>query len=247
MSKVGKITISSLIAIVTAVLIIIPITSCTTTTPTYEKYFDLQFERGGRAAMPENTLYAFTYAIEQGATTIETQLQMTKDGVVVTSHSPLLNPDITMDKKGNYVTGNEDIRTMNYSEVEQYNVGHIKKGTEYFKEFGKTQYEVDAKIPTLEELFKLIQDSGNKEIMLNLETELYPDPALGALYQNNVDKNVFVNNILNLVKKYNMENRIIIQSFDWSVFPIVDEFNPNILTAALWEEVGGPELGVGNL
>lgn len=247
MTKINKITVTSLVAIVIAVLIIIPVSSCNTTAATYEKYYDLEFHSGGRGAMPENSMYAFTYAIEQGATTIETQLQMTKDGVIVTSHNPLLNPDFVMDKNGNYVTGNEDIRTMNYAEVETYNIGHAKKNTEYYSKFGATQYEVDAKIPTLEELFKLVKDSGNDEIMLNLETKLYPDPALGVLYQNNVDKEMFVNKILDLAKQYNMEKRIVIQSFDWSVFPIIQKTNPNILTAALWEEIGGPQLGVGNL
>lgn len=215
MLKISKITITSLIAIIVAVLIVIPVSSCNITTAlTYEKYYDLEFHSGGKAAMPENTMYAFTYAIEQGATTIETQLQMTKDGVIVASHGPLLNQDFVMDKNGNYVTGNEDIRTMNYSDVATYNVGHAKKNTEYYSQFGATQYQIDAKIPTLEELFKLVQDSGNDEIMLNLETKLYPDPSLGVLYQNNVDKEVFVNKILDLAKQYNMEKRIVIQSFD---------------------------------
>ena len=167
-----------------AAFIIIPITSCSPAVTTYEKYYDLEFHRGGRGAMPENTLYAYTYAIEQGATTIEGDMQMTKDGVVVMSHNPILDPNITRDKNGNYITQELDIRTMNYAEVEQYNVGHIKPNTEYYKKFGTTQYEVDAKIPTLEELFKLVKDSGNKEIMFNLETKLYPDSRMGIYYQN---------------------------------------------------------------
>lgn len=236
MSKVSKITLTSLIAIVAAVLIIIPIVSCSDEATTYEKYYDLQFHRGGRAAMPENTLYAYNYAIETGATTIEGDMQMTKDGVVVMSHNPVLDPNITQDKNGKYITQELDIRTMNYSEVEQYNVGHIKKDTDYYKKFGTTQYEVDAKIPTLEELFKLVRDSGNKEIMLNLETKLYPDSRMGIYYQNNVNKEVFVNKILDLAKQYGMEKRLTIQSFDWGVFPLIKKANPNIRVAALWEE-----------
>lgn len=67
--------------------------------------FDFQSHRGGRDARPENTLYSYAYAMEIGATTIECDMQMTKDGVIVMSHNPILNPDITKDSKGNYVEG----------------------------------------------------------------------------------------------------------------------------------------------
>lgn len=214
MSKTIKMTFASLFAIVFAALIIVPIAACSGGSSTYDKYYDLEFHRGGRATMPENTLYSYTYSIEQGATTIEGDMQMTKDGVVVLSHSPILEPDITQDKNGNFITGIHDIRTMTYDEISQYNVGHIKKDSQYYQDYGSTRVEVDAKIPTLEELFKLVKDSGNKEIMMNLETKLYPDPRLDVLYQNNVNGETLVKKVLELAKQYEMEKRIVIQSFD---------------------------------
>lgn len=214
MKRKFKVFGASFFALVMAALIIIPITSCSPAVNTYEKYYDLEFHRGGRAALPENTLYAYTYAIEQGATTIEGDMQMTKDGVIVMSHSPFLESTNAMDKNGKYVTEALDIRTMDYDEVKQYNVGHINKNSDYYKKFGNTQYEVDAYIPTLEELLQLVKDSGNNEIMLNLETKLYPDPGTGRYYNNNVPTEKFVKTIIDIIKKYRMENRVVIQSFD---------------------------------
>src|SRR5450631_1852292 len=46
--------------------------------------------RGGRAARPENTLASFEYGIEQGADVLELDLAVTKDNVLVVSHSPYL-------------------------------------------------------------------------------------------------------------------------------------------------------------
>ena len=60
-----------------------------------EQYYDIEFHRGGRDARPENSLYSYQYALENGASTIECDMQLTSDGVLVMSHNPALNPDIT--------------------------------------------------------------------------------------------------------------------------------------------------------
>jgi phosphatidylglycerol phospholipase C len=46
--------------------------------------------RGYKAAHPENTMDAFMGAVESGAHGIETDLHLSKDGVVVLSHVKLL-------------------------------------------------------------------------------------------------------------------------------------------------------------
>src|SRR5215471_9277878 len=46
--------------------------------------------RGGRAARPENTIPSFEYAIKNGADVLELDLAVTKDNVLVVSHSPYL-------------------------------------------------------------------------------------------------------------------------------------------------------------
>src|SRR3954468_1367850 len=50
--------------------------------------------RGARARRPENTLPAFRYAIEQGVDVLELDVAVTKDGVAVVSHDPLMNETI---------------------------------------------------------------------------------------------------------------------------------------------------------
>ena len=210
--------------------------------------FDVEFHRGGRDARPENTLYAYTYAIEQGATTIEGDMQMTKDGVIVMSHNPMLNSDITKDSNGNYVQKNAiDIRTSNYDEINKYNVGEMKKDTEYYQLHGKAQKTIEAKIPKLEELLQLVNDSGNKNIMLNLEIKSYPDPATGKYHENNVDYEKFLNEFNRIIKDYDFEDRMILQSFDWKPLVMMKEINKNVLTSALYSEDQDEEQGIGTL
>lgn len=199
--------------------------------------FDLEAHRGGRDVRPENTLYSYAYAIELGATSIECDMQLTKDGQIVMSHNPILNSDITRDENGNYIENNKyDIRLMTVDELKKFDVGVMDPNCgEYYDLHGKTQFTYDAKIPTLEELMQLIQSYGDKNIVLNIETKSYPDPA-SAGYKNNADPKKFVEVFNNIVKKYNMEDRVVLQSFDWQTLIEMKKLNPNISTSALWQE-----------
>ena len=199
--------------------------------------FDLEAHRGGRDIRPENTLYSYAYAIELGATSIECDMQLTKDGQIVMSHNPILNSDITRDKNGNYIENNKyDIRLMTVDELKKFDVGVMDQNCgEYYDLHGKTQFTYDAKIPTLEELMQLIQSYDDKNIVLNIETKSYPDPA-SAGYKNNADPKKFVEVFNNIVKKYDMEDRVVLQSFDWQTLIEMKKLNPNISTSALWQE-----------
>lgn len=199
--------------------------------------FDLEAHRGGRDVRPENTLYSYAYAIELGATSIECDMQLTKDGQIVMSHNPILNSDITRDENGNYIENNKyDIRLMTVDELKKFDVGIMDPNCgEYYDLHGKTQFTYDAKIPTLEELMQLIQSYGDKNIVLNIETKSYPDPV-SAGYKNNADPKKFVEVFNNIVKKYDMEDRVVLQSFDWQTLIEMKKLNPNISTSALWQE-----------
>lgn len=199
--------------------------------------FDLEAHRGGRDVRPENTLYSYAYAIELGATSIECDMQLTKDGQIVMSHNPILNSDITRDENGNYIENNKyDIRLMTVDELKKFDVGVMDPNCgEYYDLHGKTQFTYDAKIPTLEELMQLIQSYGDKNIVLNIETKSYPDPASTG-YKNNADPKKFVEVFNNIVKKYDMEDRVVLQSFDWQTLIEMKKLNPNISTSALWQE-----------
>lgn len=82
---------------------------------------------------------------------------------------------------------------------------------------------------------QLIQSYGDKNIVLNIETKSYPDPA-SAGYKNNADPKKFVEVFNNIVKKYDMEDRVVLQSFDWQTLIEMKNLNPNISTSALWQE-----------
>ncbi|MBN1469800.1 MAG: glycerophosphodiester phosphodiesterase [Fusobacteriaceae bacterium] len=102
--------------------------------------------RGFSGLYPENTLIAFKNAIEAGCDGIETDLHLTKDGIIVLCH------DETIDKTTN---GSGFIREYSYSDLIKFDAG-IKFNMKFKGEI----------IPTLEDLLIIVND---KNIILNLE------------------------------------------------------------------------------
>ena len=67
--------------------------------------------RGAKGLAPENTLAAFTKALEHGVDEIEFDVRVTKDGVVVVQHDPQLH-----DPSGNHLT----VAKTNFDELVQH-------------------------------------------------------------------------------------------------------------------------------
>ena len=202
-----------------------------------EEYYDMEFHRGGRDARPENTLYSYQYAIENGATTIECDIQQTKDGQLVMSHNPVLNADLTTDANGEYVPWDEYfIRDMTMEEVQNFNVGRMRQQGEYYELHGRSQVTADTHIPSLRQLFELVRDSGNEDIRMSIEAKAYADPALGPLYEKRAGIDEMLSEFLSLVKEFGLEDRVTLQSFDWAFLVRMKEMDPKIDTIALYSE-----------
>src|ERR1700716_3870901 len=71
--------------------------------------------RGARARRPENTLPAFQYALDQGVDVLELDVAVTKDGVAVISHDPLINATICSGPNPGVA-----IRSLTLAELHQY-------------------------------------------------------------------------------------------------------------------------------
>ena len=98
----------------------------------------MQTHRGGRGLWPENTLAAFENAIRMGTTTIELDIAITVDGIAVISHDPALNPALTRDASGRWLTRHEPlIKTLTLEQVQTYAGGRLNPSHPYAKEFAR--------------------------------------------------------------------------------------------------------------
>ncbi len=191
--------------------------------------FDSQGHRGARGLLPENTLPAFAKALAIGVTTLELDVLVTSDNILVITHNQSLQPETTRNKNGNWLneTG-PAIRSMTLQQLITYDVGKLKPGTKYQSRFPRQVALEGVHIPTLVELIQLINRSGNTELRLNIETKLNPmKPELTP------DPEKFIALLLKTLKEQNFSDRVTIQSFDWRTLQEVQKQAPAIPTSYL--------------
>jgi glycerophosphoryl diester phosphodiesterase len=196
-----------------------------TTTPT----FDLQGHRGARGLAPENTLVAFDRALAIGVTTLELDTGVTKDGVVVITHDPTLNPAITRDAAGRWIDApGPAIASLTLAELQRYDVGRLKPDTAYARNFPEQQPADGARIPTLAALFERVKAIGDRRVRFNIETKLSPISPETA-----PPPEAFAKALLDVIRAHGMTGRVTLQSFDWRTLQAMNRIAPEIPTVCL--------------
>jgi glycerophosphoryl diester phosphodiesterase len=186
--------------------------------------FDLQGHRGARGLAPENTLPAFATALSIGVTTLELDLAMTSDGVLVVSHDSRLNPDHTRGADGTFLAAEGPaIRSLTLAQLQRYDVGRLKPGTAYAAAFPEQRGMDGVRIPTLMEVFDLARQAKADHVRLNIETKL--TPTSGA---NTPDPETFAAAVARAVREAELAARVSIQSFDWRTLAIMRRIVPEI-------------------
>jgi glycerophosphoryl diester phosphodiesterase len=194
-----------------------------------ERPFDLQGHRGGRGLWPENTLAGFAEALSLGVNTLELDCAVTKDGVVVLSHDPLLNPEITRDASGKFLeTHGPSFHSLTYAELQKYDVGRIKPGTPYAALYPDQKGIDGVRIPRLSDVFALAKKSGNTTVRFNIETKITPQKP-----DETVGPEAFAEAVVKVIREAGMERRAVIQSFDWRTLKAARKLAPEIETVAL--------------
>jgi glycerophosphoryl diester phosphodiesterase len=143
--------------------------------------------RGASSHAPENTLAAFQLAIDQNATAIELDVQLTKDKEVIVFHDVFL--DRTTDGKGK-------TKSLSLSEIKQLNAG-FPASPAYQKET----------IPTLAEVLSFLP----QEIFINIELknldssrDELPTRTLSVIHEYNAQSRVLLSsfNTIALQRSY---------------------------------------------
>ncbi len=191
--------------------------------------FDLQGHRGARGLAPENTLPAFAAALTLGVGALELDTAITKDGVVVVSHDARLNPDITRGPDGRWLNPpTRAVRTLTLDDVEHFDVGRIKPGSEYGRLFPDQKRMDGVRMPTLAQVFQLARSAGNSEVRFNIEIKTSPENPADTLAPE-----AFAKALLATIEHEGMAARVIVQSFDWRALKAVQALAPKIPTSYL--------------
>lgn len=191
--------------------------------------FDLQGHRGARGVAPENTLPGFAAALAIGVDTLEMDVGVTRDGVVVVHHDRRLNPDIARGPDGRWIDAPGPLlHELDFRELQRYDVGRLRPGSEYAARLPEQVPADGARVPRLADVFALARKAGNETVRFNIETKISPAAPAETL-----PPEPFARALIAVIRAAHMEARCTVQSFDWRTLQVVEREAPEIATVYL--------------
>lgn len=192
--------------------------------------FDLQAHAGGRGEATGESLRAFAKSLELGVSTLELDINLTKDHQPLVWHDPVIEsqqcsdtgPAFAGDPSYPYV--GKLVYDLTLAQIRTLDCGKPAS------QFPRAEVVRGNKIAVLPEVFSLT-DSYRADVRYNIETKVAADhPAISAQPQE------FVDVVLAAVRAAGKVDRVEIQSFDWRTLPLVRQAEPSIPLVALWNE-----------
>jgi glycerophosphoryl diester phosphodiesterase len=194
-----------------------------------DRDFDLQAHRGGLALRPENTLSSFGNALRLGVSTLELDVQITKDGQAVVTHdrkttaakcsdtAPATPGDPDYPYVGKY------IKDLTLAQVRTLDCGSKK-----LPNFPRQEPTPGARMPLLREVFALVKRYHADDVKLNVETKV----EAGAPEQT-APREQFVQVTAAEIRRAGIGDQVTIQSFDWGALMRMRQVEPSLPIVAL--------------
>lgn len=193
--------------------------------------------RGARGLWPENTLAGFARTLGLGVSALELDCGVTRDGVVVVTHDPQLNPDLTRDAQGRFLTApGPPIVGLSFAQLQSYDVGRLRPGSDYGARFPAQQPIDGQRIPRLCDVLTLVRTRGGGNVQLDIEVKTFPEqPQLAAAPE------VFAAALQADIEATGTAAMVCVMAFDWGVLAAVRRRMPGLATVALTEEQTGED------
>lgn len=176
--------------------------------------------RGGALLWPENTMYAFEQAADAGVEYLEFDLQLTADNELLVTHDSDINSQFCTAPAGQGLVP-KAVRVLTLDQSRKFDCGSRSRGI--YPDAEKRA----ARMPSLEEVFNTFRD--NTRIKYFIETKLPKDGAPGEP----IDTTLYAAKLDQLVRRYGLEDRVVLQSFDWRTIRAMHELNPDVRTCPL--------------
>lgn len=162
--------------------------------------------RGARGLFPENTLEGFAATLALGIDAIELDVALTADGVVVVTHDPALNPNLTRDANGAWLEAPTPLlRSLRAADLSAYDVGRLRPGTEYSALYPDQSPHDGACIPSLDAVLRL-----DRSAQFVIELKTFPgEPERSASGAELADA------VLAVADAADATSRVTVEGFDW--------------------------------
>lgn len=191
--------------------------------------FDLQAHRGGLGLTVESTLGGFERALRLGVSTLELDVQITRDGQAVVTHdrvvqatrcrdtAPVLPGDAQWPYAGDYV------KDLTLAQVRTLDCGTLTQ-----PQHPGQRALPGARMPLLSEVFGLVDRYRARDVVLNVETKV----EAGAPHET-APREQFVQVVAQEVREARLQRQVTVQSFDWGALMRMREVAPALPLVAL--------------
>lgn len=197
--------------------------------------FDVQGHRGCRGIMPENTIQGFIHALDLGVHTLEMDLVISQDSQVIVSHEAFFNHEISLSPNGDTISKDQELDfnlyKMSLSEIQAFDVGQ--------KIHPRFPLQTKLKVvkPTLSSVIDTVESyilqNKLRRIKYNLEIKRIPEQD--EIFHPKVD--VFVDLVMKTIFEKDIQEYVIIQSFDVETLKILRIRYPEIQIAFLTDDM----------
>ncbi len=194
--------------------------------------FDLQGHRGARGLFPENTIPGFEGALALGVTTLEMDVGLTRDGVLVVHHDTRLNPELTRRPGGAWIEPPVPaLHELTFAELAAFDVGTIRPGTRLEAKFPNQKGLTGVGIPALADVLAHAEALSRGTVRYNIEAKTSPEEP-----NDTAGPAAFADALIAAVRQAGVAGRVTVQSFDWRTLKHVQEKAPEIATVYLTAE-----------
>ncbi|MEW6667538.1 MAG: glycerophosphodiester phosphodiesterase family protein [Thermodesulfobacteriota bacterium] len=186
--------------------------------------------RGAAGLAPENTMAAFTKALDLGVDGLEMDVILSADREVVVYHDFRLKPEITRRPDGKWLGRSSGllIRDLPLSAIKTYDVGRLKPRTLYGRRYPHQVPAEGERIPALREVLALLRRRGDSCTGLWIEIKTSPEvPELSFPPETVVEES------LRVLEEAGSLSRALILSFDWRALIHAQRMSPEVPTVYL--------------
>ncbi len=210
-----------------------------------QKSFDFQGHRGAMGLSPENTIPSFTRALDEGVTTVEFDVVISKDSLVVVSHEPWFRSTICLKPDGSKILPEEEqnyiIFQLPYDEIALFDCGSLQNPR--FPEQENFALSKPLMRDAILAMDKHAIETGRTLPFFNIETKSLPQGD----NTHHPEPSIFMQLVYDELADLDVLDRVIIQSFDPRTLQYLRELDSNIPQAYLMYEPVDVQLGIEQL
>lgn len=206
---------------------------------------DIQGHRGCRGLLPENTIEGFVEAINLGVHTLEMDVTISKDHIVVVSHDPFFGHEFCLMPDGNEIKKEEEqnhkLYEMNLDDIQQYDTG--AKFNEKFPHQKKMKTFKPSLAQVVEAVNEKLQDKKLDFIRYNIEIKRRPEWDVGF----HPEYKEFADLVIAEITRLKILDHSTVQCFDVPSLQYIKETYPHVKLVLLIQNLKSAERNIEHL